>query len=115
YYLGQLIDTAEGRKKKLFLIITIAANLTLLGFFKYYNFFIDSFGNLFGFDNQSLILNIVFPVGISFFTFEGIAYAIDIYRRDIRAQKCFFNFALFISFFPHLIAVPIIRPHDYFP
>ncbi len=115
YYLGQLIDTAEGRKKKLFLIITIAANLTLLGFFKYYNFFIDSFGNLFGFDNQSLILNIVLPVGISFFTFEGIAYAIDIYRRDIRAQKSLFNFALFISFFPHLIAGPIIRPHDYFP
>lgn len=115
YYLGQLIEQSEGRRRKFFLITAIVANLALLGFFKYYNFFIDSFSSLFGLDNQSLLLNIILPVGISFFTFEGTAYAMDIYRRDIRAQRKLFDFALFISFFPHLIAGPIIRPHDYFP
>lgn len=115
YYLGRLIDCAEGRRKRLFLIVAIAANLSLLGFFKYCNFFIESFSTLFGLPEQSLVLNIVLPVGISFFTFEGIAYAMDIYRKDIRAERSLFNFSLFISFFPHLIAGPIIRPHDYFP
>lgn len=115
YYLGQWIENASGKKRQWLLILTITANLSVLGFFKYYNFFVDSFSNLFGLDNQSLLLNIVLPVGISFFTFEGIAYAMDIYRRDIRAQRKLLDFALFISFFPHLIAGPIIRPHDYFP
>ncbi len=115
YYLGRLIDGCAGKRKRMFLIIAIVANLALLGFFKYCNFFIDSFSALFGLNGQSLMLNIVLPVGISFFTFEGIAYAMDIYRKDIRAERSLLNFSLFISFFPHLIAGPIIRPHDYFP
>lgn len=115
YWLGRAISLAEARKKTVFLVVAIVFNLLLLGFFKYYNFFIDSFSALFGIDDQTLLLKIILPVGISFFTFEGIAYAIDIYRKDIPAEKRFLNFALFISFFPHLIAGPIIRPHDYFP
>lgn len=115
YYLGKLIEDTEGKRKRVFLVVSIVSNLVLLGFFKYYNFFVDSFSLLLGLDNQSLLLNIVLPVGISFITFEGVAYAMDIYRKDIRAQRSLFNFSLFISFFPHLVAGPIIRPHDYFP
>ncbi len=115
FFFGRWLEAAEGRNRRLLLILAISANLTLLGFFKYFNFFVDTFANLFGLSNESLLLNVILPVGISFFTFEGIAYAMDIYRKDIPAQKKLTDFALFISFFPHLIAGPIIRPHDYFP
>jgi D-alanyl-lipoteichoic acid acyltransferase DltB (MBOAT superfamily) len=115
FLLGRRIEAAEGPARKRWLVAAIAFNLGLLGFFKYCNFFLASFAAVFGVDPQGLLLNIVLPVGISFFTFEGIAYAVDIYRRELAAVRRPLDFAVFMSFFPHLIAGPIIRPHDFFP
>jgi alginate O-acetyltransferase complex protein AlgI len=115
YFSGLAIEIQPVRRKRKWLCLAIAGNLTILGFFKYYNFFIASFSGFFGTDTSSIVLNIILPVGVSFFTFEGIAYNMDVYRRDVSAQRNFTDFALFISFFPHLMAGPIIRPHHFFP
>ncbi len=115
YLFGLAIDRREGAARKRAVTLAVVFNLGVLGFFKYANFFIDSFASLFGVDANGMLLNIVLPVGISFFTFEGIAYAVDIYRRQMRAVRDPVDFSLFISFFPHLVAGPIIRPMDFFP
>ena len=115
YLFGIAIDRRDGAARKRAVTLAVVFNLCVLGFFKYANFFIDSFASLFGLDANGMLLNIVLPVGISFFTFEGIAYAVDIYRRQMRAVRDPVDFSLFISFFPHLVAGPIIRPMDFFP
>jgi alginate O-acetyltransferase complex protein AlgI len=115
YLFGLAIDARDGAARKRAVTLAVVFNLTLLGFFKYCNFFVASFATLFGLDPQGLALNIVLPVGISFFTFEGIAYAVDVYRRQLHAVRSKRDFALFIAFFPHLVAGPIIRPMDFFP
>ena len=115
YLFGIAIDQRDGPARKRAVTLAVVFNLSVLGFFKYANFFIESFAALFGLDPNSMLLNIVLPVGISFFTFEGIAYAVDIYRRQMRAVRDPVDFSLFISFFPHLVAGPIIRPMDFFP
>lgn len=115
YLFGIAIDRRDGPARKRAVTLAVVFNLSVLGFFKYANFFIDSFAALFGLDPSGMLLNIVLPVGISFFTFEGIAYAVDIYRRQMRAVRDPVDFSLFISFFPHLVAGPIIRPMDFFP
>ncbi len=115
YTFGRAIDRREGTARKRAVTVAVTFNLVLLGFFKYANFFIDSFAALFGLDPAGMLLNIVLPVGISFFTFEGIAYAVDIHRRQLRAVRDPVDFSLFITFFPHLVAGPIIRPMDFFP
>ncbi len=112
---GLWIDRDEGIKRRRALTCAIVFNLGVLAFFKYFNFFVDTFASLLHLDPHLLTLRIVLPVGISFFTFEGIAYAVDVYRRDLRAQRSLLDFALFVSFFPHLIAGPIIRPVHFFP
>jgi alginate O-acetyltransferase complex protein AlgI len=98
--------------RKRFLVASIVGNLTLLGFFKYFNFFLDSLepvvGRL-GFTVEQLHLDIVLPVGISFYTFQEMSYTIDVYRREIRATRRFLDFALFVAFFPHMVAGPIMR------
>lgn len=115
YFFGRAIDAREGASRKRAVALAVAFNLAVLAFFKYANFFVDSFAALFGLDPSGMLLNIVLPVGISFFTFEGIAYAVDIYRRQLKAVRDPVDFSLFISFFPHLVAGPIIRPMDFFP
>jgi alginate O-acetyltransferase complex protein AlgI len=115
YAFGRLIDAREGKARKRMVAFALIFNLALLAFFKYTNFFIDSFAATFGVDPTGLALNIILPVGISFFTFEGIAYAVDVYRRQLRAVRDPVDFSLFIAFFPHLVAGPIIRPTDFFP
>lgn len=112
---GLWIDRDAGTNRKRAMIAAIVFNLGLLGFFKYFNFFADTLAVLLNLSPDSVTLRIVLPVGISFFTFEGIAYAVDVYRRDIKARRNPLDFALFISFFPHLVAGPIIRPVDFFP
>ena len=112
---GLWIDRSPADTRKRALIAAVAFNLVTLGFFKYFNFFADTLAGLLHLDAQALALRIVLPVGISFFTFEGIAYAVDVYRRDLPARHSALDFALFISFFPHLIAGPIIRPLNFFP
>ncbi len=115
YFFGVAIESAHEGRRRTWLILSITANLAVLGFFKYFNFFVESFSHLFALDSSSIVLNILLPVGVSFFTFEGVAYNVDVYRKHVPARHSLLDFALFMSFFPHLVAGPIIRPRDFFP
>jgi alginate O-acetyltransferase complex protein AlgI len=102
-------------RKKLFLVLSLLVSLSLLGFFKYFNFFTDNvvaLGRQMGFDLHPMIWRIFLPVGISFYTFQSLSYIIDAYRGIIPACKNFIDYAAFVSFFPQLVAGPIERaPH----
>jgi D-alanyl-lipoteichoic acid acyltransferase DltB (MBOAT superfamily) len=115
YVLGILLETAQPRRRKPLLIVSIVVNLGFLGFFKYYNFFVGSLATLLGWPADSLALNIVLPVGISFYTFASLSYTIDVYRRKTAAVRNFIDYAFFIAFFPHLIAGPILRAKQFLP
>ena len=107
--------TPDARKG--LLAVGLAGNLVLLGYFKYYDFFVTSTNNLFataGIDIPLETRSIVLPVGISFFTFMGIAYLVDVYRRDFEPVSLG-QFAAYLSFFPHLVAGPIVRPGELIP
>lgn len=114
----QSIALSEEKRRKLFLWISICANLGILGFFKYSNFFIDSAAGAMravGIPAESLHLNIILPAGISFYTFKAISYAIDVYQRKMAASYHFLDFALFWAFFPPLLAGPIDRASHLLP
>ncbi len=105
-------------KRKLLLWISILVNLGFLGFFKYYNFFLDNFiasFSFFGMEIKSTSLNIILPVGISFYTFQTLSYSIDVYRKKMHATKDFVAFSAFVSFFPQLVAGPIERATQLLP
>lgn len=105
-------------KAKGWLILSIVVNLGLLCFFKYYNFFIDSFVNMlgqFGYEMSPWSLNIILPVGISFYTFQTMAYTIDVYKKKMEPCRDFVAFAAFVSFFPQLVAGPIERASRLLP
>ncbi len=100
------------RRRSGLLAISIATNLAILGTFKYYDFFAESFADLvgnFGFASEPYFLNLALPVGISFYTFQSMSYSIDVYRRKLAPARNFWDFALFVAFFPQLIAGPIER------
>lgn len=102
--------------RRTLLIVSIFVSLGILGFFKYTNFLLDtavSTFNFFGFDYRHPAFKIVLPLGISFYTFETISYVMDVYRGRLRAERNFLDYALFIMFFPHLIAGPIVRPKHF--
>jgi len=102
----------DARVRRGFLIASVVGNLSLLGFFKYFNFFLTSLDTLLGplgVTVRGLHLDIVLPVGISFYTFQEMSYTIDVYRGEIRAVRSFRDFALFVAFFPHMVAGPIMR------
>ncbi len=114
YFIGLGLAGAHVERKRKFLLWTsIIAQLSLLGFFKYFNFFISSITTLassLGIPSHSLItLNIILPVGISFYTFQTMSYTIDVYRRKVEPTRDFIAFAAFVSFFPQLVAGPIER------
>ena len=114
----KIYKTNDTKKRKLFLFFSIFGNLSILGFFKYFNFFAHSLQALisrFGFFIQPRFLSIILPVGISFYTFQTMSYTIDIYRREMRPTKKFFDFALFVAFFPQLVAGPIERARRLLP
>ncbi len=119
FFLGRAISRQPAKKKKLRLLTwCILINLGMLGFFKYYNFFIDSFSTLavnFGFQPNLNTLQIILPVGISFYTFQSLSYSIDIYRGRIKPTNDFISFMTFVSFFPQLVAGPIERASDLLP
>lgn len=122
YYSGiKIQESSNDRIRKLWLVLSIGINLGFLGFFKYYNFFVVQFADLLknvGFSvNESslMILKIVLPVGISFYTFHGLSYIIDIYKKRITARYNFVNYALFVSYFPLLVAGPIERATHLLP
>lgn len=103
---------------KFLLISNIVLNLAILGFFKYYNFFVDSFIDLFalfGITLQSSTLSIILPVGISFYTFQALSYSIDVYRKKIEPTNDIVAFFAFVSFFPQLVAGPIERATNLLP
>ena len=119
YGIGRLMLTADdGRRRKFLLWASILVNLGFLGFFKYYNFFLDNFREAFTFFGQELdvrALSIVLPVGISFYTFQTLSYSIDVYRRNLAPTKDFVAFTAFVSFFPQLVAGPIERATHLLP
>jgi alginate O-acetyltransferase complex protein AlgI len=105
-------------KRRLLLGLSLIANLGLLFYFKYANFFLGSLEkalNGLGASASLPVLNVILPIGISFYTFEAINYTIDVYRGRVRAERNLANFMLFITFFPHLVAGPIVRARDFLP
>lgn len=105
-------------KRKILLWISIIVNIGFLGFFKYYNFFLESFTSAFSFFGAEITsnsLNIILPVGISFYTFQTLSYTIDTYKRKIEPTNDFISFAAFVSFFPQLVAGPIERASHLLP
>ena len=97
----------DKKKKKFYLIISIIINISLLGFFKYADFFIKVINNILNLDIP--LLNLGLPIGISFFTFQTMSYSIDVYRGDVKAEKDFLTFMTYVCMFPQLIAGPIVR------
>ena len=106
------------RQRRAFLVLSLCSNLGVLGFFKYFNFFAASLETLLakaGWNPGWTLLHIILPVGISFYTFQSISYAVDVYRGVAKPSRDFFTFAAFVSFFPQLIAGPIERRNDLLP
>lgn len=119
YYIGREIwKSKDILKRKILLSISLAGNLGLLGFFKYSDFAIDQFnflGTAINISNQIPFLDLALPIGISFYTFQTISYTVDIYRKKLEPSKSLKEFALFVSFFPQLVAGPILRAKDFLP
>ena len=103
---------ADQRRRRLVLWLSVGFNLTLLGFFKYFNFFADNLQALFGalgWQVDYVTLRVLLPIGISFYTFVTMSYVIDVYRREIEPTRDLVDFAVFVAYFPHLVAGPILR------
>jgi alginate O-acetyltransferase complex protein AlgI len=119
YFIGiQLLKVEPRRSRKRLLLVSIFVNLGLLGFFKYYNFFVENFVSAFSFFGKQFeisSLNIILPVGISFYTFQTLSYSIDVYHRKIEPSKDMVSFFAFVSFFPQLVAGPIERASNLLP
>jgi len=120
YFVGlKIYDSQDDKVRKSYLWVSILFNLSLLGFFKYFNFFIDSWIDLlgsFGYEQKSVwTLNVILPVGISFYTFQTMSYSLDIYYKKLKPTKDFISFASFVSFFPQLVAGPIERASNLLP
>jgi D-alanyl-lipoteichoic acid acyltransferase DltB (MBOAT superfamily) len=119
YAVGYLLEKTEKQaRRKQLLGTTIAVNLLILGIFKYFNFFAESFVvmlNLLHIKANVQIINVVLPVGISFYTFQSMAYVIDVYRKEIKACDSYLTFLTFVSFFPQLVAGPINRAKKLLP
>ena len=111
YVFGLLIEKFRGKKlSKIFMIVAVASELALLGYFKYANFFVENFSALTGLSVPAL--NIILPIGISFYLFQILSYDVDVYRGDVPAQKNYIYLAAYVALFPQLIAGPIVRYSD---
>jgi len=119
YFVGLALKWEGDKiKRKLLLFVSIAANIGMLGFFKYFNFFVDNFTSAFSFFGASIeadSLDIILPVGISFYTFQTLSYTVDVYKRKFTPTSNFIDFSAFVSFFPQLVAGPIERAKDLLP
>ena len=132
YFIGKGVwNTNSQIKKKGFVTLSVLFNILTLGYFKYAYFFTESFNKMFHtkhevfnvfaqmgnsvFGEGSFVDYIVLPVGVSFFTFQSISYVVDIYRKEVKPVKNFFDYAFFVSFFPQLVAGPIVRARDFIP
>jgi D-alanyl-lipoteichoic acid acyltransferase DltB (MBOAT superfamily) len=119
FVVGRILDSTDDpkRRKRIFLA-SLVVNLGILGFFKYFGFFVDSAVDLlqaFGFEGNRPTLEILLPVGISFYTFHGISYTFDVHRRDLPACRSLIDFGCFVAYFPQLVAGPIGRAHVQLP
>lgn len=119
YFIGLRIFTSKSiGKRKFYLLLSLVINLGILGYFKYYNFFIESFiemSSSIGINSNLHTLNIILPVGISFYTFQTLSYSIDIYSDKLKPAKNIVSFFAFVSFFPQLVAGPIERAKNLLP
>jgi alginate O-acetyltransferase complex protein AlgI len=114
YNLARWIDLeTEARKRKMWLVLSLVANLGMLAFFKYTNYFGEMFAAISGktFDPWHIFL----PVGVSFFTFQSLSYTIDVYRKEIKSLESIWDYAFFVTFFPQMMAGPIVRAADFLP
>ena len=114
----RLRDAGTARVRKLWLVASLVGNLGVLGLFKYYDFFAESLGRLLaalGFGYDLPLLHLILPVGISFYTFQTLSYTIDVYRGELAARESLLDFALFVAFFPQLVAGPIVRARQFLP
>lgn len=118
FYVGKALYKSEEKNRKKLLFISLISNLGILFTFKYFNFFIDSFKSIadaLNYNLDYLHLNLLLPIGISFYTFQTLSYTIDIYRKKLKPTNDFIDFALFVSFFPQLVAGPIERAKSIIP
>ena len=119
FYTGREIHKSKDpKKRKIFFIIGVSGSLSLLGFFKYYDFAIaqfNIFGDLLSLENQIPLLDLALPIGISFYTFQSLSYIIDIYRGSLEPSKSLKEYAFFVAFFPALVAGPILRAKNFLP
>jgi D-alanyl-lipoteichoic acid acyltransferase DltB (MBOAT superfamily) len=119
YFIGlSMAQSQRAGLRKLLLWVSLGVNLGLLGFFKYYNFFLENFQAAFsflGYEMSASSLQVVLPVGISFYTFQTLSYSIDIYRGKLEPRRDFIAFSAFVSFFPQLVAGPIERASNLLP
>nr|WP_221411508.1 MBOAT family protein [Dysgonomonas sp. 216] len=110
---GIMYSSKNKNEQKFYLTFIILVNLFLLGYFKYTNFFIDNINNISGLNLS--FHNIVLPIGISFYTFQAISYNVDLYKKQIEPAKSLFDFSFYLSFFPQLVAGPIVRAKEFLP
>lgn len=115
YYAGILIENAHGSRRFHWLLISLIANLGILAFFKYYNFFVSNIESVMEIPPGTYALHIILPLGISFHTFQSMSYTIDVYRGNGKASRSLLDFSLFVMFFPQLVAGPIVRAKTFFP
>jgi D-alanyl-lipoteichoic acid acyltransferase DltB (MBOAT superfamily) len=118
YFAGLLIENATRAKRKLFLVCSLIANIGVLSVFKYWNFLVENLTaslSLFSLSNPIPLLMIVFPIGLSFHTFQAMSYTIEVYRGHQKAEKHFGIYALYVMFYPQLVAGPIERPQNLLP
>ncbi|WMW78402.1 MBOAT family O-acyltransferase [Flavobacterium sp. 20NA77.7] len=114
YNLGNLVHRTQSEiNKKLCLAFSIVLNLGFLGYFKYSNFLVEGINNLTG--SKFAFFDVILPVGISFYTFQSISYIIEVYRKEIEPTKGYIDYLFFVSFFPQLVAGPIVRAKDFLP
>lgn len=113
FLFAKLIAKSFGFKKKLYLFLSLIYSLSFLFYFKYSNFFITNFNDLLG--THFELNNLFLPIGISFYTFQSISYLVDVYRNEIPASKNISDYAFYMTFFPHLVAGPIVRAKDFLP
>ena len=115
YTAGIVIEDAEGRRRHTFLIVSLCANIGILGFFKYFNFFNDNLAaaaRALDWNYSIQHLRIILPIGLSFHTFQSMSYTIEVYRGNVPAERSLPHYALYVLFYPQLVAGPIERPQN---
>jgi alginate O-acetyltransferase complex protein AlgI len=114
----RIASSTNRARRKRWMMLSLVANLGLLGVFKYFNFFAEGavqLGHLLGLELDAVTLDVVLPVGISFYTFQTLSYTLDVYRRQLKVNRNFRDVALFVAFFPQLVAGPIVRASTFLP